>query len=448
MALTWEQKQELTKSGVLKNLVGKSWDDPDVQKAANQYYNPSKSSTKADGFNPVPKSKDGPKGTIYYSNNSYPTSGSVWVNRPDGSQTAASARDLQKLLDKGYTYVGVRTNDSGLYSADGDLIQSKSGGSKKSSGGSKKSSGSSSSGSYDIDNMYDQQRKSLIAQLKASIAKAKQGYTDIIGKAGQTYQPLRNQNEVTKEQQLASMREALANQGNAGGTGRQELLGINTAAGNRKNEIDLQQQNVINDANSAISNLDQEAAFKESEITADTAAQKLQALLAENARVDELNREQERYAQEYADKQKQQEFENQLKQQEREDSLAAQQLEREISSIGAYSNDYMAEIQRRQSTGDTADDALIPYLQAARNEKIAQQRAQADNTSSQAYKNAYNLWLQLGVATQEIADILGIPKGSKTLDKIKADYSTAKPYYSPNTGGSSGGSSEIPWYLQ
>jgi hypothetical protein len=328
----------------------------------------------------------------------------------------------------------------GGYDREGNMTQSKN--------KNLKDRGSENSPQNMISNQYDQQRKSLIAQLRASIAKSKGQYTDIINKAPQTYQPLRNQNEVSKEQQLASMREALANQGNAGGTGRQELLGINTAAGNRMNDINLQQQNVINDANSAISNLDQEAAFKESEITADTAAQKLQALLAENTRIDELNREQERYAQEYADRQKQQEFENNLSQQKYNDSLVSQQLERDINSIGAYSNDYMAEIQRRQNSADKADDALIPYLQAARNEKIAQQRAQADNTSSQAYKNAYNLWLQLGVATQEIADILGIPKGSKTLDKIKADYSTAKPYYSPNTGGSSGGSSEIPWYLQ
>jgi hypothetical protein len=408
-------------------------DDASLAKAGLSKTKPSSNSNStADGFNPVPKSKDGPKGTVYYSNNSYPTSGSVWVNRPDGSQTAASARDLQKLLDKGYTYVGVRTNDSGLYSADGDLIQSK-------SGGSKKSSGSSSSGSYDIDNMYDQQRKSLIAQLKASIAKAKQGYTDIIGKAGQTYQPLRNQNEVTKEQQLASMREALANQGNAGGTGRQELLGINTAAGNRKNEIDLQQQNVINDANSAISNLDQEAAFKESEITADTAAQKLQALLAENARVDELNREQERYAQEYADKQKQQEFNNSNTLADREAEQADKALRTEIETMGRYYSDFQAEINRRQSTGDKTDDALIPYLQAARAEKIAKQLADADNSASQAYKNAYNMWLQLGVATPEVARILGIEAGAKTLDKVKAEYSTSKPYYSPNTGGGSSG---------
>jgi len=37
--LTEEQKTELTRSGVLKDLVGKSWDDPEVQKKANEYYN-------------------------------------------------------------------------------------------------------------------------------------------------------------------------------------------------------------------------------------------------------------------------------------------------------------------------------------------------------------------------------------------------------------------------
>jgi geranylgeranyl pyrophosphate synthase len=95
----------------------------------------------------------------------------------------------------------------------------------------------------------------------------------------------------------------------------------------------------------------------------------------------------------------------------------------------------MAEIKRREAL--PANDLarrLIPFLTAARNEKIAQQKAQADNSTSQAYKNAYQLWLQLGVATQDIADILGIEKGAKTLDKIKADYSTGKPYYNPNTG--------------
>jgi hypothetical protein len=443
MALSIEEKNKLVSSGAVKNYSGKSWDE--IEKLISSGSNEGNRIN-----NEVNNIRTG--GSNNTSNKAPTTTEQLYEQNP------YNRYGLQNVIDTGNAYMitdakgrkvtitkrAIEKNGLQTYLDDyGNFIDKES----KSSGNSSNSYNNSNR-NPGISDMYDEQRKSLIAQLKSSIAKAKGQYTDIIKKAPQTYQPLRNQNEVTKEQQLASMREALANQGNTGGTGRQELLGINTAAGNRMNDINLQQQNVINDANSAISSLDQEAAFKESEITADTAAQKLQALLAENTRVDELNREQERYAQEYADRQKQQEFENSLTQQKYNDNLAAQQLEREINSIGAYSNDYMAEIQRRQSTGDTADDALIPYLQAARNEKIAQQRAQADNTSSQAYKNAYQLWLQLGVATQEIADILGIPKGSKTLDKIKADYSTAKPYYSPNTGGSSGGSSEIPWYLQ
>jgi hypothetical protein len=389
MALTQAQKDALVSSGKVKDYVGKSWDE--VEKLLNT---PKPSST----------------------NNS--------------TSSAASLKQALETDNKGWlvTDTGKHLNPK-FYDEYGNRLTTP-----------KATTNTNySSNEKMIIDQNNQVKKSLVAQLRASIAKAKAGYTGIISKAPQTYQPLRNQTALTKEQQLRSALERNAVTGDRGGIGRQGLLDINTAAGNQMNDINLQQQNVINDANSAISSLDEQAAFKESEITADTASQKLQALLAENTRIDELNREQERYAQEYADKQKQQEFENQLKQQEREDSLAAQQLEREISSIGAYSNDYMAEIQRRQSTGDTADDALIPYLQAARNEKIAQQRAQADNTSSQAYKNAYNLWLQLGVATQEIADILGIPKGSKTLDKIKADYTVGKPY-SGGSGGGSGGS--------
>jgi hypothetical protein len=406
MALSQAQKDKLVASGQMAKYSGKSWDE--VEKILNSSNSNSSSSNSSN--NDRTNGQDG--------------GGNTWYTTPSGKQIAVRPGADVILDDNGY-FLGTRTQ-SGKSSYTSEYR-----------GGSTNNNYSSNTGA--ISDQYDQQRKSLIAQLKASIAKAKGGYTDIINKAPQTYQPLRNQNEVTKEQQLATMREALANQGNAGGTGRQELLNINTAAGNRMNDINLQQQNVINDANSAISNLEEQAAFKESEITADMASQKLRDLIAEQTRIDELNREQERYAQEYADRQKQQEFENNLTQQKYNDSLAAQQLERDINSIGAYSNDYMAEIQRRQSTGDTADDALIPYLQAVRNEKIAQQRAQADNTANQAYKNAYQLWLQLGVATQEIADILGIPKGSKTLDKIKADYSTAKPYYSPNTGGSDKG---------
>jgi hypothetical protein len=334
----------------------------------------------------------------------YTRSGKVIMISPRGNKSYVREDVVDEYLDKGYTYA----SDGGY------------------------------SGSSDIDDMYDEQRKALLAQLRSQIAQARAGYQDIINKAPQTYQPLRNQTELSREQQLAAMREALANQGNRGGTGRQALLDINTAAGNQLNEINLQQQNVVNEANRAISDLEQQGKIQESQITADLAAQKLQEILAQQQRAEQLAQQESQWQQEFEAEQAQMEFENQLKQQQYQNQLAAQQLEREIASLGAYSNDYMAEIQRRQGTSDKTDDALIPFLQAARNEKIARQLAEADNSAQQAYKNAYELWKQLGVATADIARILGIPQGSKTIDKIKADYSTNKPYYNPNTGGSGG----------
>lgn len=52
---------------------------------------------------------------------------------------------------------------------------------------------------------------------------------------------------------------------------------------------------------------------------------------------------------------------------QREQEVARQ---RELDTLGQYSNDYQAEINRRQATPDTSDDWLIPYLTEARMGKI------------------------------------------------------------------------------
>jgi hypothetical protein len=287
----------------------------------------------------------------------------------------------------------------------------------------------------DFSKMYSQYSGGNFDAMKQASQNSTQSIIDRIkqriAESRQQYQPMRNQNEVSREQQLATMRESLANQGNAGGTGRQELLGINTSAGNIKNNIDMQEQNLVNQGE-----LEKQTTIQNAQ------ADLLRQLIAEKNRQEGIDIEESRYQDEQQRYDDERETEQSRYDDERSDidyergqNEASQQLERDINSIGAYSNDYMAEIQRRQAVNP--NDPFIPFLYAARNEKIAQQRAQADNTANQAYKNAYQLWLQLGVATPEVAQILGIPVNSKTLDKIKADYSTAKPYYSPNTGGSS-----------
>jgi hypothetical protein len=329
-------------------------------------------------------------------------------------------------------------------------------------GVSKQSSGGYSSGS--LDDAYNEQRKALLKQLRASIAKAKGGYQDIINKAPQTYQPLRNQIELSKEQQLAAMREALANQGNRGGTGRQELLDINTAAGNAINDINLQQQNVINEANRGISDLEQQGKIQESQITADLAAQKLRDIIAQQQRADELAEEARRFNLEFG-----------LKQSELDAKKQDELRQQFIDTIGRYGSNYQAQIDIIANDNDPSNDWQIPYLEAARQQKIDAANAKWQEqgyvsediaaalgkpvgTMTNAYKlqlqeavkqqevqNALKLFDDLGYVTPQMAAILsayGLPSDARTLNALKTQYSINKPY----PGGSGG--SEKPWYLQ
>jgi hypothetical protein len=104
-----------------------------------------------------------------------------------------------------------------------------------------------------------------------------------------------------------------------------------------------------------------------------------------------------------------------LLQRERENKLQGM-LQTDLQTIGQYGNDYQAEINRRQSSQDTIDDRLIPFLKIAQAEKISQMQAGQATAQQTQQKNALELWKQMGVATPEIAAILGIPVGAQTSD--------------------------------
>lgn len=90
------------------------------------------------------------------------------------------------------------------------------------------------------------------------------------------------------------------------------------------------------------------------------------------------------------------------------------------------------------------NDPLIPYLQAERQNKIfAQDAAKSESQSAQAkqaqslFEQAIEQWKLTGVASQRVADILGIPVGTKTADySLKSISASGK----GATGGSGGGS--------
>jgi len=57
------------------------------------------------------------------------------------------------------------------------------------------------------------------------------------------------------------------------------------------------------------------------------------------------------------------------------------------NTIGAYSNDYQAEINRVQGNNDASDDWKIPYLQAARQKKIQDMNSAQAAADQQAFEN-------------------------------------------------------------
>ncbi|WP_206460429.1 hypothetical protein [Anaerovorax sp. IOR16] len=106
-----------------------------------------------------------------------------------------------------------------------------------------------------------------------------------------------------------------------------------------------------------------------------------------------------------------QRMQNYIEQMNAERAYKAQQdairKEEFTNTIGAYSDDYAAEINRLKSQGYSDDSYEIRALTAARKNKLAEQQAAAEAARQQDFENA--------------------------LKKAKSDYETSKPYYKPST---------------
>ena len=407
--------------------------------------------------------------------------GTIMYDQKTGKRVSVNDKYVDDYIAKGYatTKPKTTTRNEIIYDADSNqtkyydsegVLHRTSRGDKTSnathsydsgSGGGGGSSSRSSSSSSSLDDAYKEQMKALRAQIQAGIARAKGQYSNIISQAPQTYQPLRNQVSLSKEQQLQALRESLANQGNSGGTGRQAMLGISTAAENQLGDINLQQQNVIDEATRGIADIEQQGQFQESQLTAELAAQKLRELLAQEQRAGEMAEDTRRFDVDF-----------ELRQQAEKDKAADALRKQFIDTIGQYANEYQARINELQNDGDPSNDWQIPYLKTARqgkiddamakwqeqgyvSEDIAAALGKPVGTMTEAYKlklqdaarqaevqYALKLFEDLGYATPEIAAILaryGLPSDAMTLNALKTQHSINKPYHNPNTGGDSYG---------
>ena len=156
-----------------------------------------------------------------------------------------------------------------------------------------------------------QQKNSIDANYQIGLNKFNSMIEDAPGK----YQPLRNESEVQRYQGLRTLEEAIANRGDRGGLGRQELLMSDLGGQNRLNSINLAQAGEIKDANRGIADLGVERArdisaaelelqrvinqtnrdvamleskgmFEEARAVSEIGAQKISAIINETNRVD------------------------------------------------------------------------------------------------------------------------------------------------------------------
>lgn len=154
---------------------------------------------------------------------------------------------------------------------------------------------STGGGGLDNSGLINTQYASLTNALKAKIQQSINNKNMEIGQLGQKYQPMKNESEVAKAQQLRSVLEQNANAGDRGGVGRQNALETQTAGENRLNNINLQQGNEETELRNAIANLTLEGNVQEAQLM----AQKLKDLIANNQYVDQTRYNRNRDALEF-----------------------------------------------------------------------------------------------------------------------------------------------------
>ena len=300
-------------------------------------------------------------------------------------------------------------------SRDQATVKSPAGGST-SGGNTGSSSGSNSTTSKEsdyINKVADLQKVAKQSEYENAYNKVMSQIEEARAKTKAEYQAQRNDADVANQIQQKNYFENVANRGqtNSGSTSQGELA-LKIAGMNNQSTLQSGQAQAMADLNRDANNAYSDYVNNVAQSNANIDIQRYQNLL-EQYRID----------------------------QEKASKEAKEAFQREVATIAQYDSDYAAEIQRREALDP--NDPLIPYLKIARQEKLdelerglqekekAQQEAQKERI-----KQAMDVWETLGYATQEVADILNIPVGTKTGDYAYKQASLAK----KNSSGSSSGS--------
>lgn len=248
-----------------------------------------------------------------------------------------------------------------------------------------------------ITQQSDESTKSLLAALKQRISESIAGQKQLKEGVSQQFDPLRASSEVSKSQQLRSALERSSVRGDRGGIGRSEALATQTAGENRLTDINIAEQNRVSQIDAEVARLQNEGKFQEAQIVSGQKAQLLQNLLGEQVRQEDITR----------------------RETERQEALGTEAIEakfrEELSNITQYSQDYSAEIQRRQGTPDTADDRLIPFLESAKQGKLSDIQTGEAQAGQDAEDRAFKKWNDGIPLNQEEMNLIGSTRSTKPV---------------------------------
>lgn len=272
--------------------------------------------------------------------------------------------------------------------------------------------------------LYEEQQKYIREeQEKANKAAIRQGVERLNSQKtliNQSFDEAGKNAYIAKVQGDYALPIQLAASGSTGGMSESTIAKQNANYANQLNDLEKEKINAMNEIETAIVELKNNGNL---------------ALAQNNLEL----------AQEYADKIAQ----LQLQADQYKTASNENDFETWLNTATRYSNDYTAEIQRLQSnTEDPYKDRKIAYLEMLRQQKLdnmATTEAATKEAEAKALKEeneakmeyAMSLWQTLGYATDDIANILGVPVGAKT-----ADYQNQLSIIANrNSGGSSSGSS-------
>jgi hypothetical protein len=253
---------------------------------------------------------------------------------------------------------------------------------KGSSGG----GGNSGSSFYDTSNedyltrLSNERENAQIAALKKSVDNTVSGYEEDIKNIPAQYQPLKDQTEVNRYASQKILNESLANTGQtASGFGRTETLDLQTGQNKELSTINATEKAAINKLKLAISQAKEAKSQQELSIKSNSTADLMESLYNERLRATSEAKE------DYA------------------------------NTVGAYDDDYQAEIDNLLAQGLSANDYRIKLLKAQQaNKKTAQAQAEAE-----ADQKEFENWLKEQANNRENAE---------------TEYSTNKPYYKSSSG--------------